>query len=216
MKKLILSIVFSLALISAWGQISFKKTDILLNYKEDRLVKFIGANHIKYALVAWAEGPWSLKDDYTLLIEKHHKWHLVQISAGDIVLTERKRSVEIKQRELKKEEVNGLLDSLQIDTAFRYSQKEFDAVPEACEYELNGEKVFIKITDINYLNLMRFSGKKIEKLTRYGANYYLQNCYPYEPKYNIFLGFVHTYNMLTAEMKSKSEPKLKSSKTEKP
>lgn len=192
--------MFSIFLITACStQLKIKNKDSL-QCIEPSVEKFVVENNFDEALVAWTSSNWmSLKSKFYALIKQKNKYYLAQFTStfNENSIRNQKRALEIRSQKLKPSEISKLYGNLDIDQAFKYSQKDLNKLPENCTFYTDSDSIVIGVYDLNYYHLLRLSNSKTQSIYKYAPDYLLKHCAPFLSEYKILEGFVNTFDQLT-------------------
>jgi hypothetical protein len=104
----------------------------------------------------------------------------------------------LSQRELKKGQADSLFRILKVDSAFYYTQQQFNFLQQkGCSWSKDGKIYDNKISDGGVVYLTQFSKGKILTLQQYAPKYYLEHCAPFVSEFKILKGLVNTDDKLT-------------------
>lgn len=198
MRYYICILLFWLSAEYAFGQLKIVKQAKLTPSNEE-VAEFIKLNKFDYALIHWGTSNWvSIKDTFYCLIKQHRKYYLAKIVSTAITGGTPVDHLTISQKELKKSQVDSLFKILKVDSAFYYTQKQLNKLPEeGCSWSKDGETYSNNIMDGGDAYLTNFSKGKMLSLQKYAPQYLFENCTPHVPEFKMLKGMINTYNKLT-------------------
>lgn len=196
MKKLFLSLIAILFINFCFGQLKLK-TQNRIEPTEKGVLEFIKKNNFDFALMNWTTTNWlGINDQFCGFFKQNKKYYIAKIISTAIPPRNEFTPLKISVRRLKKNEATQLIDLLQLDSAFKYKQYDFDRIPEYCTYVSNGDTINLSLFDYNTFHLMKFSDGETRYLKKYAADYLLENCGPFIKEFKNLRGFVNSFQQL--------------------
>lgn len=165
----------------------------------ESVINFVKHNNFDYALVLWYTSNWITPGhSFYCFIKQNKQWYLVHISSPiSPQLTSPYNKIVIKETALDKQKAENIYGILNPDAAFRYTQDEFNKLPQTCTYKLNDKQIRIyEIMDAGTNHLIMLDGKKITSLEFYAPDHLIENCGKYIPKLHQLDGFISTSHKL--------------------
>lgn len=162
------------------------------------ITNFILDNNFDYALICWYSSPWSsVYSNFDCLIKQENNWYLAKIIRRKDN-TPAKLAFKIYQKSLNKAQIDSVWNKIDSAKAFKYSQNDFNKLPEPCVYKINEkESGFYAISDAATYHLIQLADKKVKSLHFYAPDYYIDKCSVHLPEFNILKGFMQAVNQLS-------------------
>ncbi|RYY18899.1 MAG: hypothetical protein EOP41_10235, partial [Sphingobacteriaceae bacterium] len=198
MRHYICILLFWLSADYAFGQLKIVK-QAKLTPSSSEVAEFIKLNKFDYALIHWGTSNWvSIKDTFYCLIKQHRKYYLAKIVSIAITGKTPVDHLTVLQKELKKSQADSLFKVLKVDSAFYYTQKQLNKLPEeGCIWSEDGKTDGFNIMDGGIMYMTQFSEGKMLSLQKYAPKYLLEHCAPHVPEFKMLKGLVNTTDKLT-------------------
>jgi hypothetical protein len=188
-----------------YGQLDINRTKpIKPNFTS--VTEFIKTNNFEYALVAWYTSIWPrTEEEFYCLVKQNGNWYLTKLRSPKNQNIPGILNVVTNERWLKPFKADSLLNEIKPDSAFRYTQEQFNNLPLEYTYTKDGltYEVGNYISDAATYYLLQYANHTISTLHYYAPTTRVENFFPYVPQYSMLNGFIHATNTLAVSVEKR-------------
>lgn len=194
--------VFTWFLIQLMVTASFAQLKINSNVQigpsAEELENFIKSNHLEEVVIAWKSSNWlPLKSTFYALLKQNKKYFITKITNDISANDSCANYLIIRYCNLRRSKFKKYVDNnLKLSEAFKYTQKDFDQLPETCTLNQDNKTIELSIYDRSYWHLLTSAANKMLHIKKYAPDFFLQYCEEDMPEYTILRGFTTTHSWL--------------------